>query len=123
MTYDFVRLGEHNTNTIEDEHRADVQIKRVDIHEDYIKVPKINDIAVVHLARDVEFTGKLNYDLFTASERSKFFSSISIVDLIHYIDRIAPICLPTSEELQSENFVGRMPFVGNYYYTYYSNLF
>lgn len=35
---------------------------------------------------------------------------------IHCIDRIAPICLPTSEELQSHSFVGRMPFVGNYHY-------
>lgn len=70
ITYDFVRLGEHNTNTIDDDNRVDAEIKRVDIHEDYVKVPKINDIAIVHLARDVEFTGKLLRDF---SEKLFFY--------------------------------------------------
>lgn len=59
IEFDIVRLNEYNTTARRDENRVDVPIKRIDIHEKYIEVPKINDIAIVHLMHDVEFTGKL----------------------------------------------------------------
>lgn len=59
ITFDIVRLGEYNTTARTDENRADIPIKSVEIHEKYIDIPKLNDIAIVHLLHDVEFTGKL----------------------------------------------------------------
>lgn len=112
LKYDFVRLGEHNTTVRTDEYRVDIDIDRVEIHEQYISVPKLNDIAVVYLVRDVEFTGKLE------SSKIHYDWQFTAIDIyfIHCIDRIRPICLPTSEEVKGRSFIGNMPFVGNYTY-------
>lgn len=59
LTFDIVRLGEYNTSVLRDENRAEIPIKSVDVHEKYVEVPKLNDIAIVHLLNDVEFTGIL----------------------------------------------------------------
>lgn len=56
---DFVRLGEYNTDTTDDGKHIDIAIDRLEKHRDYTKVPKINDIVVITLVHDVEFTGKL----------------------------------------------------------------
>lgn len=61
---------------------------------------------------------QVNYDFFTtiyilSSEERKF--SFPIISCITTnIDRIRPICLPTSKDMQNRSFVGNMPFIGNY---------
>lgn len=52
-----VRLGEHDTETEIDGEHVDLDIARVESHKHYLSALKINDIAVVHLDRDVDFTG------------------------------------------------------------------
>lgn len=106
----FVRLGEHDTYEFEDDQRVDIDIDRVELHEHYVKTPKINDIAIVYLAHDVEFTGKLTLNLFKKNSNFLYY-----LYLVRRIDRIRPVCLPNTKELQSRSFVGNMPFVGNYY--------
>lgn len=69
ITFDIVRLGEYNTTARTDENRVDVPIERIDKHEKYTDVPKLNDIAIVHLSHDVEFTGKLK-NLFSSILRN-----------------------------------------------------
>lgn len=98
-------------NAYDDDQSVDIDIDRVELHERYVKVPKVNDIAIVYLVRDVEFTSKISFYLFTIVDKySWVFSYFS-----HRIDRIVPICLPTTKDIQSRSFVGNMPFVGNYY--------
>lgn len=59
----FVRLGEYNTLTTEDGKHIDVPIKHVEMHENYKWISQINDIAIVYLKFNVEFTGKLKLKL------------------------------------------------------------
>lgn len=67
-----------------DPQRIDIGIARVDKHASYstFLVFHTNDIALVHLERDVEFN--------------------------HHI---RPICLPISKEIQSQSFIDTSPFV------------
>lgn len=50
-------MGEHDTND-DDEHHEDIKIDRVARHS-YDVVRRINDVALLFLERDVEFTGEL----------------------------------------------------------------
>lgn len=53
-----VRLGEYDlsqNSTLTE----DIEIKRFVTHPEYDSKNQFNDIAIVHLVRDVEFTGKL----------------------------------------------------------------
>lgn len=53
-----VRLGEYDlsqNSTLTE----DIEIKRFVLHPEYDSKHRINDIAIVHLMRDVDFTGKL----------------------------------------------------------------
>lgn len=59
ITSDFVRLGEYDTDAIENDKRVDIDIDHVGTHENYNNATKINDIAIVYLVQDVEFTGSL----------------------------------------------------------------
>lgn len=52
----FVRLGEHDTWDRSD--HIDVDIARIENHAQYDHALKVNDVSVVHLVKDVEFTGK-----------------------------------------------------------------
>ena len=65
---DFVRLGEYDISRTDDGTHQDMEIFRVFPHRKYVRTPKINDIAIVLLYRDVEFTGKL--DIFFSVESS-----------------------------------------------------
>lgn len=53
-----VRLGEYDTSTEEDGKHIDVPVARAEKYEKYNLITRCNDIAVVLLAEDVEFTGK-----------------------------------------------------------------
>lgn len=63
---DVVRLGEHDTLTTDDGKHEDIAIDRIEVHEKYVRTPKVNDIAIVYLANDVKFTGKLKFDFFSS---------------------------------------------------------
>lgn len=54
-----VRLGEYDTSTTTDGDHLDVSIDHVARHEKYDDFKMINDVAIIHLAHDVDFTGKL----------------------------------------------------------------
>lgn len=53
-------MAEHDLTTTEDGPHLDVDVAYVDDHEQYDADLDINDIAMVYLENDVEFTGKLN---------------------------------------------------------------
>ena len=52
-----VRFGEHKISDPHDSIIEDIPIDKTIIHENYNNAKKINDIALVRLARDVEITG------------------------------------------------------------------
>lgn len=53
----FARLGEYDIRTTEDGPHQDVEIADAIPHEHYHEELVINDIAIIHLMRDIEFTG------------------------------------------------------------------
>lgn len=61
-----IRLGEHDRRTTDDGQHQDIGIVRAAAHEDYSSRYMINDIAVLFLERDVEFTGEFRFDFFFA---------------------------------------------------------
>lgn len=77
-----MRLGEYNTLTTEDGKHVDVPIKRVEMHENYKWVTQINDIAIVHLARDVEFTGNLIHFLVFLEKIATFSNIVSFIFIV-----------------------------------------
>lgn len=55
-----MRLGEHDTRLAKDDSRMEVEISSAIPHERFNRTLKINDIALIHLAKHVEFTGRLS---------------------------------------------------------------
>ena len=53
------RLGEHDFRTETDGDHVDVRVDRSIPHAQYDKRLMINDIAILHLSRDVKFNGNL----------------------------------------------------------------
>lgn len=53
-----MRLGEHDTRTTEDGAHLDVVPHLVESHEDWNNTLIINDIAIVHFKKDVDFNGE-----------------------------------------------------------------
>lgn len=53
-----VRLGEHDITSTDDGEVEDVKVVRSLPHENYNKKDGTNDIAMLYLERDVEFTSK-----------------------------------------------------------------
>ncbi|KAM7357438.1 venom serine protease Bi-VSP-like [Cochliomyia hominivorax] len=78
----FVRLGEHDLTTDTEAHHVDINVVRIEKHPDYYKPSGRNDIAVLYLERNVEFS-----------------------------DTISPICMPTSPQLRQKTYVRYNPFV------------
>lgn len=54
----FVRLGEHDLRTTKDGQHQDIPISRAVPHNEYDTVMYSNDIAMLYLERDVEFSGE-----------------------------------------------------------------
>lgn len=54
----FVRLGEHDMRTPADGSQQDVQVTHVLKHSGFDQEHMKNDIAVLYLKHDVNFTGK-----------------------------------------------------------------
>lgn len=59
-----MRLGEHDVSTTTDGKHKDIDIVHAVKHEQYIKNAGIDDIAMVWLKKNVEFTGKREMTLF-----------------------------------------------------------
>ncbi|KZC09758.1 Venom protease [Dufourea novaeangliae] len=81
-----VRIGDLNLRRDDDgAHPVEVEIERKIIHPGYSTSAFVNDIAVLRLAQDVQFT-----------------------------DQVYPICLPVEEPLRSNNFYRKYPFVAGW---------
>lgn len=52
-----VRLGEYDTRLEGDGQHIDIDIHRIKKHPNFFPYLMVNDIAVVRLVRDVDFTG------------------------------------------------------------------
>lgn len=52
-------MGEHDRSTTEDGEHQDIKVLRADPHDSFNSRLMINDIALVYLEHDVEFTGKM----------------------------------------------------------------
>lgn len=59
-----VRLGAHQLNSTNDDFTQDVKVIRSEAHPNYERYG-INDIAILHLERDVDATRKLGYKSFS----------------------------------------------------------
>lgn len=57
-------MGEFDVSTLEDGDHEDVGIARIQQHEKWDKKLLINDIAILHLERDVIFNGIPNHNVF-----------------------------------------------------------
>ena len=55
-----IRLGEHDLTTLDDGPNLDVPVAHAKKHEHYDEDLDINDIAMITLEDDVEFTGKFH---------------------------------------------------------------
>lgn len=53
-----MRLGEYDITTTSDGPNVDVDVVRVEMHPRYNKPFMANDIAILYLKNDVEFSGK-----------------------------------------------------------------
>lgn len=85
-----VRLGEHDLESeTEGATPVDYDVERTIVHEGYKS--QTNDIALIRLTRDVQFT-----------------------------DKIKPICLPSAAALRSETFEQKYPFVVGWGDTYHN---
>lgn len=60
----FARLGEHDLRNGDDGAHQDIPIARAVGHVSHDPVWKLNDIAILHLERDVEFSGGISNDFF-----------------------------------------------------------
>ncbi|XP_058804307.1 venom protease-like [Phymastichus coffea] len=86
-----IRLGEHNyENKLDGVKSIEVSVKTAVPHPKYNDISKQNDIAVLTLEKDVEFT-----------------------------DSIHPICLPLADDIKNRNFTGTHPFIAGWGATYY----
>lgn len=86
-------MGEFNANEKLDGKHINVDIVRRESHEKWDEDLMINDIAIVYLAHDVTFT-----------------------------DRISPVCLPVSEQMQRRNFLNTNPFESGWAHMPESNI-
>lgn len=59
-----VRLGAHDFTASDDENHEDVRVSSYVAHTQFDKSLMINDIAILHLNRDVQFNGKLYFSSF-----------------------------------------------------------
>lgn len=103
----FVRFCEHDLNRTDDGIHQDIVVAHAVKHEQHEPNLKFNDIGIIHLERDVEFSGKtifLYYDQFDCELNSYLSFYIST-------DKIRPICLPLNEPILSHQFVNANAFV------------
>ncbi|XP_054734614.1 uncharacterized protein LOC129242079 [Anastrepha obliqua] len=81
----FVRLGEYDLSTETETKHVDIDVVKSAPHPNYGGSDRHNDIAILYLEKNVDFT-----------------------------DYICPICLLTSEKLRTKSYVGYHPFVAGW---------
>lgn len=59
MCREFARLGEHDIRTEDDGPHQDVKVVHTESHGNYIRRQGLNDIGILYLERDVDFTGRI----------------------------------------------------------------
>lgn len=91
-------------NAVNDRHIQDVKVIRSELHPNYDSRDRTNDIAILYLDRDVNFTGKQHKVFQRNSFDAHNFLSIRK-------DRIRPICLPLNESIRNRDFVNYTPFI------------
>lgn len=64
-----VRLGAHDFTATVDENHEDVRVASYVAHTQFNKSLMINDIAIIHLNRDVQFNGELCSLTFSRNDR------------------------------------------------------
>lgn len=105
-----MRLGEHDTSTLDDGPHEDIKIERIDKHFDYSEKFGTNDIAILHLVRDVELTSNTKAIYMSQIPVKHTFKNI-FCQFFLYLDHIRPICLPINKELLNRNFVDENAFI------------
>lgn len=107
-----VRLGEYDISTTDDGKHETIRVDHAVANKQFRRGVGINDIAIVFLVEDVEFTGKFrSVSLFLfvgCSATQKLFIQFFLSNLI---DRIRPICLPTHGAFKNHEFAGKNPFL------------
>lgn len=101
-------MGARDTKT----YHVDIPVARVKAHENYNKENLSNDIAILYLAHDVDFSG----NLIMMKLRSKRIILLKCFRAFAYSDHVRPICLPVDEPLQSRKFFGTNPWVAGWGY-------
>ncbi|XP_023159338.1 venom serine protease Bi-VSP [Ceratitis capitata] len=81
----YVRLGEYDLSTNSETRHEDIGIARKESHANYNKANGKNDIGMIWLERNVQFS-----------------------------DSIKPICLPTSAQLRRKSYIDYTPFVAGW---------
>lgn len=102
-----VRLGAFDINLKNDDKIQDVKVQRFIRHPDYNETNRLNDLAILQLERDVEFTGKKEFTLQSNCEVIIFI----FYSNFYFIERIRPVCLPLREPIRSQNFIDYTPFI------------
>lgn len=108
----FVRLGEHDVRHTHDGKHQDVKVVESTPHPKYNRTSLKTDIAMLRLEHDVEFTRELNFVHFTKMNRLNVHQFCVCFSL--NVARIRPICLPTSDELRSRDFLGANPILAGW---------
>lgn len=81
-----VRLGEFDTSRTDDGPTVDVDVERVESHPRFNKPYMTNDIAIVYLKNDVEFTGserRQEYQNKNCDINFSFVSNISHFQIVY----------------------------------------
>lgn len=115
-----VRLGEHDYASQSEKARQDIRVARAVPHAQYDKSLMINDIAILHLSRDVQFNGKFNFASHFLKEKT--FSSFEIIFffIVFLTERIKPVCLPIDETMRYKSFLRTNPFVAGTSLAYFT---
>lgn len=90
-----------------DENVQDIRVIRSERHPEFNKRDKTNNIGILYLERDVNFTGKKKeVKMFFFLNFNSYFFLFLLEDSF-----IRPICLPVDEPLRSRSFVDYTPFI------------
>lgn len=108
------RLGEYDISTTEDGKHETIRVDHAVAHKLFRRGVGINDIGLVYLVEDVEFTGEFQSFVFIFFLRifklKKFYLIINFLS-IFFLDRIRPICLPIHGIFKNHDFAGMNPFL------------
>lgn len=100
-----MRLGEHDLGSESDTYTVDIPVVKVAKYPQYTTKDGHNDLAILYLERDVDFSG--TFPLIC-------YKNVPIINFIFDVDTIRPICIPVDDPLRSKDFLGYQPFVAGW---------